>query len=112
MVSFEAFHVSLMSLEPAEILNPISKVFAILKVASSVLVALGPVPLQGKVNQGPAENGGRKRMFYFQRSCGRGQNFVEVTVEFVRAGKHQVSGLVQRRPGHEKSQRIVHAWMD
>jgi hypothetical protein len=63
MLSFEAPHVDIMSLEPAEILNPLSKVFALLEVASGVLVPFGPVPLQGKVNQGPAKNGGRKRMF-------------------------------------------------
>ena len=50
MVGFEASHVDIMSLEPAEILNPVSEVVALFKVASGVLVSLGPVPIQGKVD--------------------------------------------------------------
>ena len=111
MLGFEASHVDIMSLEPAEILDPVSKVFALLKVASGVLVPLGPVPLQGKVDQGPAKNGGRKRMFCLQRSRGRRQDLVEVAIEFVCTGEHQVRGLVQRRPGHQKTQGMVHARM-
>ena len=111
MLGFEASHVDIMSLEPAEILDPVSKVLALLEVASGMLVPLGPVPLQGKVDQGPAENGGRKRMFCLQRSRGRRQDLVEVTIEFVRTGKNQVRGLVQRRPGHQKTQGMVHARM-
>ena len=111
MLGFEAFHVGIMSLEPAEILNPVSQALALLKVAGGVLVPLGPVPLQGEVNQGPAENGGRKRMFGLQRSRGRRQDLVEVTIEFVCTGEHQVRGLVQRRPGHQKTQCMVHARM-
>jgi hypothetical protein len=45
MFGFETPHVDIMSLEPTEILDPISKVFALLKVASGMLVPLGPVPL-------------------------------------------------------------------
>ena len=45
MFGFEASHIGLMSLEPAEILDPVSKVFALLKVASGMLVPFGPVPL-------------------------------------------------------------------
>ena len=63
MFGFEASHVDNMSLEPAEILDPIGKVLALLEVASGMLVPLGPVSLQGKVDQGPAKNGGRKGMF-------------------------------------------------
>ena len=50
MLGFEASQVDIMSLEPAEILDPVGKAFALLEVASSVLVPLGPVPLQGEVD--------------------------------------------------------------
>ena len=111
MVGFEVSHVDVMSLERAEILDPISKVLALLKVTSGMLVPLGSVPLQGKVDQGPAQNGGRKRVLGLQRSRGRRQNLVEVAIEFVCTGKHQVGGLIQRRPGHQKAERMVHAGM-
>ena len=111
MLGFEASHVDIMSLEPAEILNPVSKVLALLEVASGVLVSLGPVPLQGKVDQGPAENGSRKWMFCLQRSRSRRQDLVEVTIEFVCTGEYQVRGLVQCRPAHQKTQGMVHARM-
>ena len=71
MVRLETPHVDIMSLEPAEILNPVRKVFALLEVASGVLVTLGPVPLQGEVDQGSAENGGREGMFCLQRCRSR-----------------------------------------
>ncbi len=111
MLGFEASQVGIMSFEPAKILDPISKVPALLKVASGVLIALGPVVLQGKVDQGPAQNGGCKRVLCFQCSCGRRQNLVEVTIEFVCTGEHQMRGLVQRRPTHQKFQCMVHARM-
>ncbi len=111
MLGFEASDVDIMSLEPAEILDPVSKVFALLKVARGVLVPLGPVPLQGKVDQGPAENDGRKRMFCLQCSRSRRQDLVEVAIELVCTGKHQVRGLVERRPDHQKTQCMVYAWM-
>ena len=111
MFGFEACHVDNMSLEPAEILDPVSKVLALLEVASGMLVSLGPVPLQGKVDQGPAENGGCKWMFCLQRSRSRRQDLVEVTIEFVHTCKNQVRGLVQRRPGHQKTQGMVDARM-
>ena len=62
MFGFEASHIGLVSLEPAEILDPVSKVFALLKVASGVLISLGPVPLQSKVDQSPAKNGAGARI--------------------------------------------------
>ncbi len=48
VLGFEASQVGVMSLEPTEILNPVSQALAPLKVAGSVLVPLGSVPLQGK----------------------------------------------------------------
>ncbi|EIM30313.1 hypothetical protein MicloDRAFT_00008630 [Microvirga lotononidis] len=111
MFGFEASQIGLMSLELFEILNPLSQVRAFLKVASSVLIALGPVPLQGEVNQGSTKNGSSKRMFRLQRSRGRRQDLVEIAVEFVRTGEHQMRGLVQRWPGHQKTQGMVHARM-
>ena len=94
MVSFEASYVGVMSLEPAEILNPVSKVLALLEVTSGMLIPFCPVPLQGKVNQGPTENGGRKRMFRLQLRRRRRKDLVEVTIAFVGTGRHQVRGLV------------------
>jgi hypothetical protein len=85
MLRLETPHVDIMSLEPAEILDPVSKVFALLKMSGSVLVPLGPVPFQGKVDQGPAKNGGRKRVLGLQRSRGRGQDLVEVTLGWLSA---------------------------
>ena len=102
MFGFEASHIGLVSLEPAEILDTVSQALALLKVVSGMLISLGPVPLQGEVDQGSAKDGGRKRMFRLQRSRGRRQDLVEVAIEFVCTGKHQVRGLVQRRPGDQE----------
>ena len=100
MVRFETPHVDIMSLEPAEILNPVNKVFALLEVASGVLVTLGPVPLQGEVDQGSAENGGREGMFCLQRCRSRRQDLIEIAIELVGTGEYQVRGLVQRWPSY------------
>jgi hypothetical protein len=88
MLGFEAFHVGIMALEPAEILDPVSKVLALLQVASGVLIPLGPVLLQGKVDQGPAKNGGRKRVLGLQHSRGWGQNLpIEISSAVVRLSR-------------------------
>lgn len=103
MLGFEAVHVSLMSFEPAEVINLVSQALALLEMTGRVLVPLGAVPLQGEVNQGSAQNGRGQRMLGFQCSRGRREDLVEVTIEFVCAGEHQVCGLVQGRPGHQKA---------
>src|SRR5215207_9624584 len=50
-------------------------------------------------------------MFCLQRSRGRGQDLIEVAVDFVCTGKNQVRGMLQRRPTHQKTQCMVHARM-
>jgi hypothetical protein len=108
VVSLQALHVGIMSFEPAKILDPVSQGFALLKMPGSVLISLGPVPLQGTVNQGPAKNGGRKRMFRLQLRRRRRKDLVEVTIAFVGTGKHRVRSLGQRRPDPQKTQGMVH----
>ena len=85
-----------MRLEAAEILNPAGKALALVQMTGRMLVALDPVLLQGEVNRGPAQNGRGQRMFGFQSSRGRRQDLLEIAIEFVCTGEHEVRRLIQR----------------